>query len=86
MDMEITPLDRAKINLTKGVPVLGDTPIVLRALDISKWTIFHGLGVCIRTVTNTYGHEICSSSYSKDWSFKQSIDLFGGVATGVNHR
>ena len=45
MDMGITPLDRVKINLTKGVPVLGDTPIVLGAVDTSKWTIFHGLSV-----------------------------------------
>ena len=31
MDMEITPLDRAKINVANVVPVLSDNPVVLGA-------------------------------------------------------
>ena len=33
MDMEIMPLDRAKINVANVVPVLGDNPVVLGAMD-----------------------------------------------------
>ena len=37
MDMEINmPLDRAKINVANVVPVLGDNPVVLGAMDASN--------------------------------------------------
>ena len=36
MDMEIMPLDRAKINVANVVPVLGDNPVVLGAMDASN--------------------------------------------------
>ena len=39
MDMEIMPLDRAKINVANVVPVLGDT-VVLGAMDASNEQFF----------------------------------------------
>ena len=40
MDMEIMPLDRAKINVSNVVPVLGDNPVVLGAMDASNEQFF----------------------------------------------
>ena len=40
MDMEIMPLDRAKINVANVVPVLGDNPVVLGAMDASNEQFF----------------------------------------------
>ena len=36
MDMEIMPLDRAKINVANVVPVLGDNPVVLGAMCLNS--------------------------------------------------
>ena len=36
IDMEIMPLYRAKINVANVVPVLGDNPVVLGAMDASN--------------------------------------------------
>ena len=36
MDIEIMPLDRAKINVANVVLVLGDNPVVLGAMDALK--------------------------------------------------
>ena len=43
MDMEIMPLDRAKINVANVVSVLGDNPVVLGAMDASNELIFQDL-------------------------------------------
>ena len=40
MDMEVMPLDRAKINVANVVPVLGDNPVVLGAMDASNEQFF----------------------------------------------
>ena len=40
MDMEIMPLDRAKINVANVVPALGDNPVVLGAMDASNGQFF----------------------------------------------
>ena len=40
MDMHIMPLDRAKINVANVVPVLGDHPVVLGAMDASNEHFF----------------------------------------------
>ena len=40
MDMEIAPLDRAKINVVNVVSVLGDNPVVLGAMDASNEQFF----------------------------------------------
>ena len=40
MDMEIMPLDRAKINVANVVPVLGDNPVVLGVMDASNEQFF----------------------------------------------
>ena len=40
MHMEIMPLDRAKINFANVVPVLGDSPGVLGAMDASNEQFF----------------------------------------------
>ena len=40
MDMEIMPVDRAKINVANVVPVLGDNPVVLGAMDASNEQFF----------------------------------------------
>ena len=36
------PLDRAKINVANVVPVLGDNPVVLGAMDASNEQFFKG--------------------------------------------
>ena len=40
MDMEIMSLDRAKINVANVIPVLGDNPVVLGAMDASNEQFF----------------------------------------------
>ena len=40
VDMEIMPLDRAKINVANVVPVLGDNPVVPGAMDASNEQCF----------------------------------------------